>query len=363
MRFLVVLLVGLTTSGGVSACSCVTVGNPDPTPCARISPTEVIFVGTVLDIENPPYEVSSENPEAPLSRYRFRVDESISGLRAGQEIDIYSGRGGADCSYHFAKGQQYLVFPYRGPANDRLFATICSDTRPINEAQAMLPQLRAARDSDRVASIYGLLQISQQPYLSVTDGPSPEPLRDTQIELWDGDHVFESNTNSEGMFAIYSVPPGVYHLRATLPPNVEFARPIVNDPPAPITLVAGACSEYNVTALPTSRIRGRVIGPNGAPLRSAEVELFRPDKYQPSPLLMSWQELQAEKGFFEFLHVSPGDYILVYNNSEERETNRSGRRCFYPGVSDVARAGRIHIEAGQQVSNADIHIRGECSTP
>jgi hypothetical protein len=70
-RFLLALLLGLATSGGVSACSCVTVANPDPRPCAKISPTEVIFVGTVLDIENPPYEVSTENPQAPLSRYRF----------------------------------------------------------------------------------------------------------------------------------------------------------------------------------------------------------------------------------------------------------------------------------------------------
>ncbi|MGB9070457.1 MAG: carboxypeptidase-like regulatory domain-containing protein [Candidatus Acidiferrales bacterium] len=227
----------------------------------------------------------------------------------------------------------------------------------------MLSRLRAARDTDRVASIFGSPQISEQPYLSVTNGPAAVPLRNAQLELWNADHVFASTTDWQGKFAVYSVPPGTYRLRAALPASLEFTRPIVNDPPAPISVVAGDCSEYNLTALPTSRIRGRVIGPNGKPLRAADVELFRPDKYQPSPLLMQWQESQDANGYFEFLHVTPGDYILVYNNSEQQETNRSRRRCFYPGVSDVARARSIHLEPGQQIGDADIHIQGECSKP
>jgi hypothetical protein len=76
---------------------------------------------------------------------------------------------------------------------------------------------------------------------------------------------------------------------------------------------------------------------------------------------MTWQEAQEETGYFEFLHVSPGDYILVYDDSRERKTNRSRRPCFYPGVSDFARARSIHIEPRQQIDDAGIHIRGECS--
>jgi len=111
--------------------------------------------------------------------------------------------------------------------------------------------------------------------------------------------------------------------------------------------------------LPTAIITGRVLDLNGRPLGFAEVELFRPDKYQPTPLAMEWKEFQTQ-GFFEFAHVSPGDYILVYNNSEKWKTNVPGSRCFYPGVPVIADAGRIHIDAGQQVLDADIHIRGGC---
>jgi len=176
---LLALFVVLASSAEVWACSCVTTGEPGP--CAKLTPTEVVFVGTLLSVENPPYEISMENPGEEQSRYRFRIDEKISGLGEEHEIDIYSGRSGGDCSYHFAKNQKYLVFPNRN--NDRLVVTICSRTRPFNFAQAILPQLRAMRDGNPVASVYGLLQVGQQPYLSVTDDVPPQPLRNTRIEL------------------------------------------------------------------------------------------------------------------------------------------------------------------------------------
>jgi hypothetical protein len=360
-RFLLALFCGLATSGWVSACSCVTLEEPNPKPCARIHAAETIFVGTVLDIENPPFEISPENPQISVSRYRFRVDENISGFRAGDVVDVYSGRQGADCGYHFKKGQRYLVFPFRGAEGDRYFASICSQTGPIDNSTTLLEQLRAARDADRVGSIYGVLQAGQRPYLSAADPRTPDPLRDVPFELSDGIHELRSATDNQGTFAVYSLPPGTYHLSASLPPDLEFARPGSNEPPAPITVAAGDCSSYDLIALPTGRIRGRVIGLNGESLPLARVQLFRRDKYQSAPLLMTWEELQSDKGYFEFVHVSPGDYVLVFNNNEERKNGFSTPRCFYPGVSEIGAASNIHIAPGQKVFDADIHIRGKCS--
>ena len=358
VRLLIILFALLTACGSVSACSCVEVGDPNPPPCARINPADVIFVGTVVEIENPAYEVSTENPQVLLTRYRFRIDETISKLEGEKEIDVYSGRGGADCSYHFEKGKQYLVFSYRGTESPHLFATICSPTLPVANAQFLLPQLRAARDRDSVASVYGRIQIGQRPYLSVTN-VEPRPLQHALIQLQDSVHVFESTTDSNGDFSIYSVPPGEYRLTAELPRNVELARPLSSGPPPPIKLTAGDCSEYNVMALPTARIRGRVLDQHGKPLKYADVILFSPEEYQASPLLMEWRSVQHDSGFFEFAHVAPGDYILVYNNGG-LTAGSSGSRCFYPGESDIARAKRIHVEAGQEILNANIAIRRGC---
>src|SRR5216684_2812849 len=97
-----IVLLFLTAVGGRSllACSC---GRSGPVPCGKFDSTSIAFVGTVEGIENPPPEfgqgdeVSSEDAssalfQSGLSRYRFRIDEKISGTSTS-EIDVYSGRG------------------------------------------------------------------------------------------------------------------------------------------------------------------------------------------------------------------------------------------------------------------------------
>jgi len=352
-RLPVLLLFLVVASGRVWACGCV---GSAPGPCKGLSATDVIFVGRVLQIDNPPSE-DVRRSSFGESRYRFHVDEKMSGA-LDEEVDIYSLRDG-DCGYHFRLYEQYVVFPYRN-SDGRLFATICSLTRPIELAQAILPELRDMRDHQRKASLYGILRAAEQPYESVTDDLLGKPLTNTRVELRSPDRAFAAQTDSNGVYAFYDVPGGEYRVQAELPKNLELAQEILNGPLSPLELPADACYEYNVTALPTGRIRGRVLGPNGKPLSFASVELFRREKYSRSLVgVMIWSEYQErEKKYFEFDHVGPGDYILVFNNSGQIDPDTPYPRSFYPGVSDIAKAKLIHVEPGGEVSDADIRVSG-----
>lgn len=350
-RVVALLLLIPSCSQIILACSCVSTG---PQPCHGFSATDVVFIGTVLTIDNPPPE-SGGLFGSGLSRYHFRVDENIVGADT-TEIDVYSGQGGADCSYHFKKGQQYLVFPYRG--NDsQLFATICSSTRPIEEAKAILPQLRAIRDHQRVASVYGVLRSSQQPYASVSDDGLGEVLPNTRLELRSEDKTFVAITDSDGVYAFYGVPEGEYRFAAELPEHLQFAQEILGGPLPPLKLPAHTCFETDLTALPTGSIGGRVLGPDGKPLAFAAVYLFRSDKYTAAIRYDAWYEGQdRNKGRFEFENVGPGDYVLVYNNGDHVDADEPYGRTFYPGVGDFKDAKVIHLAPGQKFSHADIRV-------
>jgi hypothetical protein len=256
-RFLALPIFLAFVTSGAQACSC---GGPRLEPCKGLSATDVIFVGTVVHITNPP-PTDMSNPGSGESTYRFHVDEKIAG-NLDPEIDIYSGRGGGDCSYHFEQGEEYIVFPYK-ISDGHLFATICSPTRPVNLAAALLPELRAMRDHQRVASLYGFLRSAEQPYTSVTDDGVGEPLANTRVELHSDDHVFVSKTDPNGAYAFYGVSGGEYRIMADLPANLEIAQAILADPPPPLALPENACYEYDIWALPTGRIRGRVLGKGG----------------------------------------------------------------------------------------------------
>jgi hypothetical protein len=348
MRSLLAVLVFALLLKPATACSC---SFGAPTPCGNLSKTEVLFVGTVVDIENPPSEKVAD--QSGQSRYRFRVDEHFSGPPIA-EVDVYSGRGGADCSFHFEMGKQYLVDPSRDN-NGQLIATICSNTRAIGDAKALLPELRAIRDGQKVASLYGLLFRRQQPYEAVSNANYDQPLQNTRMQLRSEDRLFETITDGEGVYAFYDVPKGTYRIDANLPAGLKIAQTILGGPLPPLELPAGACYESDVDALPTGRIHGQVIGPDGKYLSSASLELFLADRYQKSA--RGWWESQGDKDHFEFNNVAPGKYILVFNNSDRIDPDDPFGRTFYPGVRDLESATPIEVAEGQQI-RADIHVTG-----
>ncbi len=336
------------------ACSC---AQTAPGTCPDLKEAGISFVGTVIDIENPPNERRGAD-QSGFSRYRFRVDESINGLDV-KEIDIYSGRGGGDCSYHFQLGEAYFVNPHGN--NGQFFATICSNTQPAADAGALISELRARRDGKPYASVYGVLRRTQQPYAwTISDGYD-RPLPETTVELRSPNRTFSAQTDKNGVYRFYELPVDTYHFAATLPANLELAQTILSDPLPPITVPENACYQQDLDALPTGRIRGRVISPDGLPLKNADVALFRADRYKEAD--MGWWEYQdEEKGHFEFEHVSPGKYIVVFHNSNRPDPDMPYPRTFYPASPDLKSAMPITIEEGQQVLNADIHVTGGPAT-
>jgi hypothetical protein len=367
-RAAIFLLFWLVFNGRiVLACSCARLG---PLPCGKSSPTSVAFVGTVESVENPPPDPgqAAESSvdmrtldQSGYSRYHFRVDENFSGTQA-TDIDVFSGRGGGDCSYHFQKGERYMVFPYKSD-DGRLMATICSETRPVELAQPMLAVLRAMRDHQPVASLYGSMRSVEQPYGSVSDDYYGKPVADTRMILRSDKNTLEAKTDANGNYAFFGVPAGKYHVEADLPQHFEIAHTILSEPVPPIDLPQNACYEYNVEVLPTGRIRGKVIGPDGNALPYASVELYRPSRYPGDGRSFGWSESQdLKKPEFVFEHVAAGDYILVYNDQERIEPITPYPRMFYPGVKELKQAQIIHVEEGQEISGLEFGVSGGRAT-
>jgi hypothetical protein len=355
IRLVLIFVASWTFSAQVSrACSCSEGG---PGTCPEFKKTGTSFVGTVIDIENPADERSGAD-QSGVSRYRFRVDENIHRVDV-KEVDVYSGRGGADCSYHFQLGKTYFVNPYR--KDGRFFATICSDTRPVENAEPLLSELRARRDGKSYASVYGVLRRRQRAYAWTSYEDYDRPLIGVAVELRGENQTLSAQTDQSGIYRFYGVSAGTYYFAATLPPNLKLAQTILNDPIPPITVPDHACYQVNINALPTGRIRGRVIGADGRPLKNADVALFRQDRYKEAE--MGWWEFQSEEqGYFEFDLVTPGKYVVVFHNSNRSDPDIPYPRTFYPDSPDFDRALPITIGEGQQVLNADIHVAGGSPT-
>jgi hypothetical protein len=242
-------------------------------------------------------------------------------------------------------------------------ATICSETRPAQFAQAKLAVLRAMRDQRPVASLYGAMRSMQQPYSSVSDDYYGKPIADTRMILRSDKNTLEAKTDANGNYAFFDVPAGKYRVEADLPRHLEIAQTILSEPVPPIDMPQNACYEHDVDVLPTGRIRGKVIGPDGKALPYASVELYRPNRYPGHDRSLGWSESQdLEKSEFVFEHVAAGDYILVYNDQERIEPITPYPRMFYPGVSELKHAQTIHLEEGQEIGGLEFKVSGGRAT-
>ena len=367
-------LLCLVAAAASQACTC---SQEPPGACQGVHTGDVIFLGTVTEAGIVPNEAPSstlsgqasgnagagasnasgsgadENPgSTPITRYRFHIDEKFAGPDSA-EIDIFSGGDDGDCGYRFQKGLQYIVFTEQG--NDgRLYATICNGTRPASEGLALLPQLRAMRDGERVASVFGVLRRADPPFLAPPGDPV-DPLANISLKLRSRYDRFSTSTGPGGVYTFYDVHAGEYSITASLPRGMVLTEKTLAGGLPPFKIPNGACYEYDMDALPTGHIRGSVLGPDGKPVKLASVELYRAGEYSDSrPGLWGFQ---GSKGDFDFDHIGAGEYILVFNRMNRRDPNSPFPRAFYPGVSTLEDSKPIILKAGQQFLKANIRLR------
>jgi hypothetical protein len=348
------------------ACTC---AQAPPGKCPGLQEGDVVFLGTVTQaviVQAPgPAENSSAGSGANAGgstatlviRYRFHVDELFAGPHTS-EIDVYSGGDDGDCGYRFKEGAQYLVYPQK-EMDERLFVTHCSNTRPAADAVALLPQLRAMRKGEHVASVFGILRRADPPFLSPPGDPD-DPLPNVSLQLRSQFDRFHTTTDSGGVYSFYDVHEGSYSFTANLPSRLELTQKTLAGGLPPFKIPDGACYEYNVDALPIGHIQGTVYAPDGKPLQIASLELYRAGEYAgDKPGLWAFQ---GAKGVFDFDHIGEGQYILVYNRLDRKDPDSPFPREFYPGVTDLNAAKTITLKDGEDLSNLKMKLVSGYST-
>jgi hypothetical protein len=325
-----------------------------PGKCPGLQKDDIVFLGTVTQVARMPASTSNtaDPNAAPLIRYHFRIDDRFAGPNT-TDIDIYSGGDEGDCGYRFRQGVQYVVFTEQG-TDGRLFATICNGTRPASEAHALLPQLRAMRDGRRVASVFGVLRRAEPPTLAAPDDPD-DPLAHVALKLRSHDDRFTADTDPNGVYSFYDVHAGEYQFTADLPPDMQLTQRTLVGPLPIFKIPDGACYEFNVDALPTGHIQGTVLDPDGKPLRLASVELFRAGTYDGSRSGL-WT-FQGSKGLFDFDHIGPGKYLIVYNRVNRMDPNSPFPRTFYPGTENLSDAQLIEVKESEELKGVTFTVK------
>lgn len=333
-------------------CSC-----SGPGGCAALGTTKnPVFLGTVLAVTGVPQSQSADADWAPR-KARIRVNETFGGLTPGtREVDVMTGYGNGDCGVPFEAGDVYLVDANAGE-DGVLSAWICSNTTKVEKADVLLRLLRQRRDGRQLPSLIGQIVQTAPDFKSRYGQEDPQPLAGAPIRLRHSQKNYETRSDSSGVYAFYDLPSGKYQMDADLPSGMTRSWNSDHDgAPLSLELNSGRCKQEGIEVYPGGSIQGRVLDSSDKPLHDVPVYIV-PARQQLSPQengLVS--EFQGKEGFFKFIHLPPGEYLILVNPADRQDPAFPFPLTFAPAVRDRESAGIITVRAGEHVADADIHV-------
>jgi hypothetical protein len=348
---LTVLLFLLSSASAAFSCSCISSGG-----CPGLGGQKhPVFLGTVLSVTDLPRTdgfvfLSSR-------KARMRVDEPFGGLPTDlYEVEIYTGSGGGDCGIAFKAGEKYLIDAFIGE-DGLAHAGICSSTRRVDGAGVSLQLLRQQRDGKQLPSLIGQVAQVDRNFDGLLGTHDPKPLPSLLVRVTVNGTAYETQADATGFYAFYDLPPGKYQFVPDLPPGTTLSWFIGSDEPlAPFDLPAHACEAHNIEVFASGSIQGRILDSSDKPLKSAFAYIVPAhEKALPKKSQLYW-EYQGKEDFFKFVHLPPGEYLIVVNPEDSLNPEFPYRRTFYPGVPDRASASIITILGGEQIKDADIRL-------
>lgn len=350
MRLALIAPLFLILSPAAFPCFCVPSGG-----CPGLGDTSFpVFLGTVLSVTDLPRGAD----EAFLSsrKVRIQVDESFGGLSEDlHEVDVLTGSGGGDCGVPFRAGEIYLVGA--SIQRDGLHAGICGITQRIDAASVDLRLLRQQRNGQRTPSLAGQIAQHDGDFEGRLGMHAPKPLPNVPVRVKADGRIYETRADTEGLYEFYDLPSGQYEFAPDLPPGTTLSWYIGNDEgQMTFEVSAGACQERDIEVFANGSIQGHILDSSNKVLRQAFVYIVPADeKVLPKERQLYW-ESQGKEGFFKFVHIPPGEYLIVVNPDDSRNPSFPYRRTFYPGVHDRASAKIIAVDGGEQVKDADIRL-------
>ena len=340
-RTFVAVLATFAALGSAPAAFAQCTGGYEPT-CSLRKAAPIIFLGTIESMSD--------------GTFHFRVEENFAGVK-GSTIDIVDIGPVEGSTGYDGESNRYLVFAQTVEFEDKtVHAYVGGCGRqmiPFRWAGPDLEQLRLEKRGRRVASAFGTLFRTGNEGSIFLEPRDTGVLPNIVLRFQSDRATVTTKTRPDGTFVVDRLPKGRYRIAADLPYGLKLGQTILDEPFEPIDVDSGTCYNLVITAVPTAKISGRVIGPDGVPRDGLSVNLFR--AADPS---LGMTEFQGDGKPFEFTMVPPGDYVVAFGNGKPHSLNPDHPfpDTFYPSASDFASATVIHLAPGQQIVNADIHL-------
>jgi hypothetical protein len=279
---------------------------------------QVIFTGTVTEKST---VTASGDDYFSTNAFQFSVSESFrGGAIAGQDITVYTGRGGGDCGYPFKIGISYLV--YASLHNGKLVTNICTPTSPAARMLGIIRQLRALQKGEPVADLFGMIGTSP---INFTDDPLEiKPLAGKRVRVIGSSNLAQSTTtDEEGVYSFQTLPADTYRIEIDPPAGMSTWQ--INKGEA-YKVQIGAQGIFGCPASLSfsadGRIKGKVVDQDGNGLAGfVTLEPVDAKEAEAARLRGGTMGYTTDSGEFELWLLRPSQYRLIFHPKIGEQVN------------------------------------------
>jgi hypothetical protein len=205
LLFLSVILLFPSISSGFSCA-------PKGTPCEAYGDASAVFIGQVVKSE------FSGSGSVWNAKFQIKVEETFIGeLEEVVEANASSGFGG----YPFHDGKRYLIYAYpkqkEGEKVKSFYASYCTRTAPLEEAEEDLNFLRKQRKEMNGGRIYGKVLKAYDVNYNLPKELWYQPMPDLKIEITGKAKKYNLVTDKNGWFELEGLVSGEYVIGVFLP--------------------------------------------------------------------------------------------------------------------------------------------------
>jgi hypothetical protein len=311
------------------ACSCMSSGPP----CQAAWAVDVIFVGTVVSIQ--PIERDPQPGSFRSTLVKFSIGRVFRGAMPEQPELVTNPA--STCDYRFILDEKYLV--YARKAGSQLSTSVCSRTRPFEEAVEDIRYLTMVGAASQSSRVYGrVTEWRRDPaeHQAVDYGP----VEGIPVSVRGDSFVRDAVTDTDGRFEITGLPVGKATLTSVAPAGYEpaiFEHEIeIRDP--------RACSHVDISIHPTARASGVVVDSAGRPASGISIDAVAAELAGFAPPAHQMPVKTDDHGVFEFEDLPPGVYVFGMNLT----TRSEGTSLFLPGTRLASEAKVIELRPGDR---------------
>jgi hypothetical protein len=336
----IVLIFIMLQSGAVLGTTCF----GGPSPSEAYAAASMVFIGTIV-AGDPPL------PEAERTgqKIQVRVEKSFKGAEPGTLVRLE--QTSLIDTPKFNVGERWLLYVHSSGQGVGTIPMCSRSTRDLDKL--------TIDDSGNRAVLSGSLEVRIGHTSKLKDSYSGTFLKKWQISVIGPGRKFNLLTDELGYYELFNPTPGMYEIKPELPDGLKIDSASLNaeiskDRDA-ITIVVGSgtCTSADFTFVWSTKLAGRVIEANGAPLSGSPVYVVPTESKEDYSTLYSFTD---ENGQYRIEGMPPGEYFLFVKPESIPPEWKPTQAFYFPSGIDRTKAPTITIRAGKDLQGYDLTI-------